>query len=78
MPTIMINYEVQDLSKWRPVFAQQIRRHDAEGITITAVYQNLDSAKDVLVCADVVDFEKAKKALVDASPSHYSMIRIVT
>jgi heme-degrading monooxygenase HmoA len=60
MIKMLTKFEVEDYSKWKPVFlaAESIRK--AAGVTCVQVFQDVDNPKSMVVITEWESLEKAK------------------
>ena len=60
MTSILVQMKVQDYSKWRAVYDENVSNRASNGMGVGKVYRNSDDMNSVAVFIEVTDLKKAR------------------
>ncbi len=60
MTSILIQVKVQDYSKWRAVYEENVSNRASNGMGAGKVYRSADDTNSIAIFIDVTDMEKAR------------------
>ena len=65
MATVILNHNVEDYKKWRPVFDSDSRRRKEAGMMNERVFRSADDPNNIYIIAEVADISSTARMMND-------------